>query len=122
MLTSNISEKQMQAICASQRYLDINGYLDSTKIPDKNKITLEMWEPISYEHNGQIDWDALLSDRHGTYVGKLYGVTEDNNDYTVFYRLAYNNYSFYMHESNCRLNKHVLRVNEKTIQCKNKQS
>ncbi len=74
------------AACASQDFLRGNGYLDEAPTLRRERIQLELWDRVTYEKQGRIDWDSLLASRRGRFAGKLRGVKKDREDYVVVYR------------------------------------
>lgn len=86
-VTSNrrLSVDQREAVCRAQQFLGDNGYLDSTPLPDRKKIALELRDQISYTKDGELDWDALFTARRGTFSGRLFGVKPVESGYFAAY-------------------------------------
>lgn len=122
-----LSPDENNAACLAQRFLAINGYLDVPAVNDRSRITLAMWDRISYEKAGVIDWDKLLADRRGRFSGRLFGITRNLGDYLLVYkfdlamaclRIAGDFASVHLHESNCQPKPDtVKRVQEADLRC-----
>lgn len=123
--SSLIGPDQIQVVCAAQRHLLDNGYLDRTA--DKSKIVLELWDRLKYEKDGVMDWDALFADRRGSYSGRLFGVMSQDGDYLVVYRFAESfacvrvsndMRSVFKNEANCKPDQSsVARLDERSLNC-----
>jgi len=122
---SLMTTSSMRAVCASQGYLRANGYLDY-RPEEVSQIQLELWDRIRYETDGQMDWSSLLNDRHRTYSEKLYGVTKQDQDFLVLYRLEFNfscvrvspDLDVHLHEAPCRPSRwHIRRIDERELTC-----
>ena len=122
----HLTDEQSLAVCASQRYLKRNGYLDSGDRIDTSKIDLELFDPINYSQDGVINWEALLKDRNGSFSNKLYGVKKDGSNFVVIYRhaSAYSCVSVssdrtkvFLHEPNCKPNGPLARIQERLTKC-----
>jgi hypothetical protein len=77
----------MKAACVAQAYLRVNGFFDAPTEPIK--VTMTTADARIYTENGHIDYERMLTDRHGTYAGKLRGArAEPDGGYRFFYQPA----------------------------------
>lgn len=122
----HLTDKQRLAVCASQQYLNENGYLDSDDGIDSSKIDLELLDAIKYTKNGAIDWAALLRDRRGHFSNKLYGIKNDGADFLVVYRevqgyscviVSSNLNEIHLNEANCKPGSSIARIREDLVKC-----
>jgi hypothetical protein len=117
---------EVRAACASQVYLQSNGYLAPLKTFEPLAIDLELWDRLKYENKGEMDWQRLLKDRQGRFFGRLYGAGRRDDGYLVFYKIE-NNFSCVtvsadfsesdLREANCRLRAPITRLNERDAKC-----
>lgn len=126
-LSQPLSESENRAVCAAQSFLRTNGYLETAASTDRSKLTLEIWDRLKYGKNGAIDWDRLLTERKGSFVGKLHAVMRSNDAFVVVYSFVPNYtcldvesdfVSFHLHEANCKPQSDTLKlVKENDLKC-----
>lgn len=124
--TSRLSDQQRLAVCASQKYLRKNGYLEHIDGIDSSRLDLELWDTMTYSKNGTMDWKALLNDRAGHFSNKLYAVKNDGRSFLVVYRetqgyscvrVGSDRSDIHLIEANCKPVGALIRVREDLIQC-----
>lgn len=114
------------AICSAENFLSKNGYLNQLPMSAEGTVDLEMWDNINYEKDGIFDWRRLLTDRAGTFTGRLYGAKINDDEHLIFYKLEESfrcvsvdlkrNKSS-LPEANCLISKEVVRVKDMDVLC-----
>ena len=114
------------AVCSAENFLAKNGYLDQLPISAKDTVELEMWDNINYEKDRIFDWSRLLTDRAGTFTGRLYGAKVNGDEHLVFYKweesfrcvsVNLGSKKSSLPEANCIVSKDVVRVNDMDVLC-----
>ena len=114
-----------EAACAAQRYLDLNGYLDS-QVTDTTTIDLQMWDAINFAKDGVIDREKLLAARQGRFTNRLRGVLADGDRFLVAYKagggyacveVSRDLRTVHLAEAPCRPPGNFLRLTEQSLDC-----
>jgi len=122
------NDEQIRAVCAARSFLRLNGYLEGPAKSDHKNIYLELWDNLTYSRNGQLDWNALLAARRGTFVKRLYGVKAVDGGFLVAYKMdhgfrcafvdATNEAAIHLNEANCHPEgRNLKRVSDVSLAC-----
>jgi hypothetical protein len=122
-----IRDQGLAAACVAQNYLKVNGFLDSP-VSDPTTIELGLWDRLTFEKGGVMDWQQLLANRRGRYSHRLYGVESlEAGNFLVVYQIA-DTFSCvsvlketlraHLNEAPCRPSNKVMRVKEESLSCK----
>lgn len=119
------SDEERNAVCAAQLFLKTNGYLDVAASRDRSKLSLELWDGLTFSVNGKLDWDALLASRRGTYAGRLSGVKSVDGGHLVAYNIEESfscvfvgTSKVHLIEANCRPEGNAfINVDEQSLSC-----
>lgn len=122
--SGEISEER-NAVCAAQRFLTDNGYLEQRT---NGPVALELWDGLQFgSENGEYDWEALGASRYQSLVGKLRGVVRSDDDFLVMYdnegigyqcvRVSNDLTQFHMYEATCREPQRMVRFSERSLDC-----
>jgi hypothetical protein len=122
------NDEQRKAVCAARSFLRSNGYLEGPAKSDHEQIDLELWDKLTYSRNGQMDWNALLAARSGTFVKRLYGVKAVDGGFLVAYKMDHgfrcafvdtvNDFAIHLNEANCHPEgRNLKRVSDVSLAC-----
>lgn len=118
----------VRAACLSQRYLLVNGFLN-TPPKSRTDLTITTSDAAAYEVNKEIDYDRMIADRYKQFSGKLRGVkmTDGFEKYVVVYRPVKKatrciavtaNFAFALFaDSRCSTSGPLMRLRENSLSC-----
>lgn len=128
--TGPVAPDVIRAACVTQKYLRVNGYLD-TAPGGPTDVTLTRADVETYENaDGALDYARLVKDRSRRFSGKLRGVmvAPDSGKYTVVYGPVgkdrrrclgvVSNFAFaFFAEGACKDSASLVRLRERNLAC-----